>query len=829
MKIIDYISGKEVVATPEEVNATQPLSKALVEDYGYPKECIATRPQWRVKCSPSDEKKSYPTDIAVFHSAKHNDNNLLMICECKSPERKSGRSQLEDYLRLSRAHIGVWYNGIDRLYLLKSEKAGKVVFSEIPNIPRYGEKVDEIGKYRRKDLRPTHNLKSIFSAMRHYLAANALKMTRDETFAKEMITIIFCKIYDERFTKSEDIVAFRAGVNEKPSSVAKRLRQIFEKVKAQFPDVIDASEKIELDDKMLAYAVGELQSYALIETERDALGEAFEIFIGPSLKGGQGQFFTPRNVVRLLASLAEIGGQDQIIDPACGSGGFLVEALRELWKAVEVRGVELDWPPEEISAEKQRVAINNLKGIDKDYFLSKVAKAYLAILGDGRGGVHCANSLEEPKFWNSLLQTTVGFGIFDVVLTNPPFGKKLKIVNQELLETYQLGRVWEFDDAAGNYLVTDTVRDKQSPQILFVERCLNFLKENGRLAIVLPESLLCNPSHKYILSMIEKYSRILAVISFPEELFQPFTHAKVCGVLIEKTNTTFENPHDVFMAIAKNCGHDSRGLATGVDDIPLILERYELFKQGLLSDFDSLGFSMSVSEIRNSIYLPKYYDPEIGSRLELLSGSHNLISISSLVEDGILSITTGHEVGKQSYGTGNVPFVRTSDIANWEIKIDPKHGLSEEIYANFKEKQDVRQEDILMVRDGTYLVGTCAMVRKGTKKIVFQSHILKIRVLNKSLVDPYLLLAALTSPIVKRQIYAKRFTQDIIDTLGTRLMEVIVPFPKDSEKVDEIIKLTKKCLKLKDDARSLANLASTEIVGMQTPNEQDAFRLLSDF
>ena len=149
------------------------------------------------------------------------------------------------------------------------------------------------------------------------------------------------------------------------------------------------ADSIIIDAKCLKYIVGELQLYSLKDSSRDAVGEAFEIFIGPSLKGAQGQFFTPRNVVNMIIRMIDPDTDEKILDPACGSGGFLVESLRYVWNKLEKKSTELGWPDAEIEAEKQKVAIKNFRGIDKDNFLSKVAKAYLAILGDGRGGVHC--------------------------------------------------------------------------------------------------------------------------------------------------------------------------------------------------------------------------------------------------------------------------------------------------------------------------------------------------------------------------------------------------------------------------------------------------------
>lgn len=307
--------------------------------------------------------------------------------------------------------------------------------------------------------------------------------------------------------------------------------------------------------------------------------------------------------------------------------------------------------------------------------------------------------------------------------------------------------------------------DSQTPQVLFIEKCLNLLKEDGKLGIVAPESMFCNPSHRYIMKYVEKHARIDAVVSMPEELFQPNTHAKTCIVVLTKygKKTKPEN-HPIFMGVAKWCGHDSRGIEIPYDDIPLIIERYKKFKSGEDLKYDHLGFIIDSVDIKNSIYLPIYYNPEIQEKLSELKNTHDLVSIGELLEQNLISISTGDEVGKLAYGTGQIPFIRTSDIANWEIKIDPKQGLSEEIYESVKDKQDVKPYDILMVKDGTYLVGTCAMISENETKIVYQSHLYKIRCNDFDKLDPWLLLALLSSPIVKVQIRSKQFTQDIIDT-----------------------------------------------------------------
>lgn len=581
--LLDYISGLEIKATPEEVDAVQVFSRVLVEDYGYPKTKIRTRPQWRVKGRPSDTKKMYPVDIAVFSDDNHDEDNIEIIVECKKKNRKDGREQLEDYLRFSKARIGVWFNGNEREFIYKSESDGKVEFSHLPNIPRYQQRVEDIGKFKRMDLRPAVNLKTVFKAIRNYLAANAVGITRDEVFAQQLINLIFCKIYDERFTKPSDIVTFRAGLNESVENIQTRIFGLFEKVKSQYDDVIEVADSIELDAKSLAYIVGELQLFSIQDSTRDAVGDAFEIFIGPSLKGGQGQFFTPRNVVKMIIDMIDPSSNQKIIDPACGSGGFLVEGLRHVWKKIQAEGEELNWPKHEIEAEKQKAAIKNFRGIDKDYFLSKVAKAYMAILGDGRGGVHCENSLEDPSNWDSRTRDSVQLNSFDIVITNPPFGKKLAIDSEDILKKYELGSKWKHN------LDTDTfekqgLQDKQPPQILFIERCLSLLKEDGILGIVLLESIFGMPKYRYVVDFIEKNTNIKSIVTMPEDLFQPHTHAKCCVIICQKKNKP-DNNSAVFMADIKWCGHDSRGNPTIrknesgenelLDDIPKVADIYK--------------------------------------------------------------------------------------------------------------------------------------------------------------------------------------------------------------------------------------------------------------
>lgn len=480
-------------------------------------------------------------------------------------------------MRLSKARLGVWFNGDEKISIQKIEKDGEVLFEEISDIPSFGQRVEDVGRYLRKDLEAPNNLKTIFKIMRNYLAPNAIGVTRDENLAQQLINLIFCKIYDEKFTRPNDMVNFRCGVGEDKNIVYERILKIFESVKGRYPDVIDNEDSIDLDSSSVNYVVSQLQRYCLLNASRDAVGDAFEVFIGHALKGAQGQFFTPKNVVKMIVEMIDLSPSNKIIDPCCGSGGFLVEALKNVWIKSENINSELGWPETEIEIEKQKIAIENFRGIDKDSFLSKVCKAQMAILGDGRGGVFCENSLDKPINWKVQTQDKIGLGKFDVLITNPPYGTKIKIDDKDVLNQFDLACKWKQDKKSLAW-VKGAVKDSETPQNLFIERCIEFLKPGGRMALVLPDGIFGNDGLSYIRNYILTKGRVLAVIDLPKETFQPHTSTKTSVILVQKyVDENDKNiKYPVFMAVCETCGHDRRGnlIEDEIDDITLVSKEF---------------------------------------------------------------------------------------------------------------------------------------------------------------------------------------------------------------------------------------------------------------
>lgn len=632
--------------------------------------------------------------------------------------------------------------------------------------------------------------KQVLQDIRNYLAGQSIGLTRDESLLDEVLKCAFCRAEIQR----NDRVA-PSPKSSSSEQLARGYRRIFRGITARFPHLFEQGSEILLGPEQVKFVDEALSLLGDSEPTRDLVGDIYETFIGSAVRGQDGQFFTPKNAVGLLVHIARPAPHDLIIDPACGAGSFLVAAAQR----VSQTGFDM---------------ARGLHGVDKDAYLGRLARLRLALQFGDTGNVHCADSLAWAggEFGNS--ETHRKRGTYTLVLTNPPFGSRIVAANGEVRGSFILARKWRLDGGS-RFATGDELQNNPAPQVLFVERCLSLLAPGGRLGIVLPESLLSNPSHRYVVQYILDHATVVAVVGMPESLFKTSgkggTHTKVCLLVVRKEVSSLD--HKVFMAEAKWCGHDSRGREIPKDDLPEIAKRFDVFRSAKSFQQSRLGFVVAMRDIRNLVLAPRYYDPEPRNSLRRLSSTHELMTVRDLTTRGHLSIGTGDEPGKLVYGTGDVPFVRTSDLSNWEVKIDPKHCVSEEYYQQVAKRQDVQEGDILMVRDGTYLIGTCAMITRYDVKICYQSHIYKIRVHRGAPLDCYLLLALLSSEPVVSQIRAFSFTQDIIDSLGDRIHDLVLPIPRSAAKRRSVSDIVRKVIRDRIEARELARQARELVVG----------------
>ncbi|MFC2057610.1 N-6 DNA methylase [Campylobacterota bacterium] len=630
-------------------------------------------------------------------------------------------------------------------------------------------------------------LNQAFNEIRNYLAGKAIGITRDQSLMHEVVKCIFCKIN------------ILNDLSERPDNeqLAILYREAFNNIKSKVQSTFSKNEELLLDPDSISFIHDILDQIDLDDPHNDPLSELYQAFVSSDARGAEGQFFTPTEAVSWLVDAIAPKEGEKIIDPACGAGSFLSFSARYL-KAKGVSPLKIN---------------KSLFGIEKDEYLSKLANTHIALSTLKQSNIICADSIERK----TIKGESIPFELdeqFDIVLANPPFGAKIKIGSKDTKSKFDLAFHWTKDKSSKQFVKTEKIAPNPSPQILFLELCLKLLKPGGRMGIVVPESMISSASGGYVVQYLLEKSNLNAVIGMPENLFKTSgkggTHTKTCLIIATKKKKINKQDDDVFMAEAKWCGHDSRGNMIPHNDLPIILDNYLKRHENIATEAH-LGYYLNQSKINDCVLAPRYYNPEPNNRLNLLKETHDLISIGDLVEQGILVIKTGDEVGKLAYGTGNIPFVRTSDISNWEVKIDPKHGISEEIYQSYAKKQDVKEGDILMVKDGTYLIGTCAYVSKYDEKMVYQSHLYKIRITDKAVISPYILLAALSSKPVVEQIQAKRFTQDIIDSLGKRINELILPIPKDKKKRAKIDNMVDKSIHDRIMAREFAREAKTII------------------
>lgn len=551
-KIIDFATAKPVQDTPEE-HVRQMYERRLVEEYGYSKDQIDIN--FFIQ---KGSLKIGPADIVVFSDERKIFDNILIVVETKRKDREDGVDQLKTYLSPTPGEGGVWFNGTQITYLRVVRRPPTYTPEFVPwrNIPKKDQSWEEIGKHKTiSDLIPSQNLKSVFKIVYYHLYTNS-NLPRAERLAAETTRLIFCKIHDEMHNGAD--LQFRAGANEPDKAIAVRIRKLFVDVKEEYNDVFEPNERLLLDDASIAYVASQLQDISLLKTDFDAVGEAFEVFIGPGLRGEKGQFFTPRNVVRMSVEMLDPDHDDEIIDPACGSGGFLIVALEHVWKKIEAGYGHI--PRDKLMTMKAQIANKNFLGIDKEFDLAKVTKAYMAIVGDGRGGIFCGDSLISPKEWKPAMRERIELINFKVLFTNPPFGAKIPITSEALLEHYDLGFKWKKDRKTGKWYKTNEVRKKQVPQVLFIERCIQLLKPGGRMAIVLPDGILGNITAGYIRTFILQKTKLLGVISLPIEAFMPSVGTKTSVLLLQKKQIgESEREYPIFMAVADKCGHDRRG------------------------------------------------------------------------------------------------------------------------------------------------------------------------------------------------------------------------------------------------------------------------------
>lgn len=583
-KRLDFLTDRVVNDTPEEY-VRQNIERALVRQYRYSAADCA--PEFPIRVGSSRRR----VDIAVFHAGgSHSQDDIYLIVETKRSgtprtSRSDGVEQLRSYMSAClNATYGLWTNGDDRVCFAKRVKdSGGFKIEEILDVPAAGQTEEESQRPRLKDLKAAtaDNLLFAFRRCHNYIAVNEGKQ-KPEAFW-ELLKLIFCKIEDER-SRAISFYVTDVELSSRTGAVAAKMRieDIFKNVvlRKYHTIFVGADRDVDLRPSVVAYVVSQLQGISLLASPVDVKGVAYEEIVGSNLRGDRGEFFTPRNACRMAIHMLNPQPNERMIDPACGTGGFLITAMNHgldfIKQDHQQRWLNARAPTDEERDEYSRARYEYLRenvcGLDLNPSLVRAAKMNMVMNNDGSGGLWQANSLANPHTWLAPTSNAVKLGSFDLVVTNPPFGANIRIDDTEILDQYDLASVWDFDAESGAWRQRHTVngavvlQSSQPPEILFIERCVQLLREGGRMAIVLPNGILNNPALGYVRQWIRQETRILAVVDMARELFQPKNDTQTSMVLLRRLTGDERKraragtiSYPIFMAVAEKVGKDRRG------------------------------------------------------------------------------------------------------------------------------------------------------------------------------------------------------------------------------------------------------------------------------
>jgi len=598
-KICDYVDGKFRNDTPEEY-VRKTIEKRLVNEHKYlPK-------QIRIEYTLQLGSRKPRADIVIFDKdcTEQNQENIKIIIECKKEavearNAKDGVEQLKSYMSACpNCEWGMWTNCRQKeVYRKYINEKGQIDFMDYNDIPSADGNLDDINRPKRTTLKNAYddNLLFTFKTCHNHIYVNDGLQKQPAFF--ELLKVIFCKIEDERnITKP---LEFYATSEERSNpdgqlTVKKRISKIFEQVKnkKKYKLIFDANDEIKLSPRSLAYIVSELQKYSLLNTNIDIKGKAYEEIVGANLRGDRGEFFTPRNVMKMVVEMINPGVDEKVLDSSCGTGGFLVNAMTHVIEKLEKQfEAELgmpknEWGNEAVNAFRDRIsdmAKSNYFGFDINPDLVKATKMNMVMNNDGSGNILQSNSLLPPHEWTDDFRSNLAeaLGIdkstirnhktiefFDVIVTNPPFGSKIPIKDKAILEQFELAHVWENDKKTNTWTMTDRLQASVPPEILFLERCTQLLVPGGRMGIVLPDNILGAPGLGYIREWLIKNHRIIASVDLHVDTFQPRNGTQTSVLFLQKKtqeqkdaeekNGTMAD-YNIFMAMVEKVGHDKRG------------------------------------------------------------------------------------------------------------------------------------------------------------------------------------------------------------------------------------------------------------------------------
>lgn len=580
-KIADFITGKWVKETEQE-QVRQNFERTLVEEYEYSATDIQV--DFPIKIWDGDKQKTKKASLVVMNPGTEEPFVLILIANPKAnpTDKTNGATDLEQWLvDIPSAEYGCWTNGIENIFFQKKKTKFETDVFPVNDFPRFGEDASSIYTTDRRRLRVAtgNNLLYAFKRCHDYIHAN--QGGSKESIFWEFLKLLFAKIEDEN-NSGRPRFAIRSAeernTSEGHKDVKLRIEDLYKQLRKrnEFSGLFESqTEGLQFNPETISFIVAQLEKYDFIHSSVDVKGVAYETIVGPTLEGHKGEFFTPRNVVKMTVKMLDPKPGDRIYDPACGTGGFIVIAFNYISEKLKQKH-KITWINQNKPTEAEEKALfdeiheagYNIFGTDFNASLVKAAQMNMIMNNDGRGGLFCVDGLKNPNDWPSEVNKKIQIGSMDFVMANPPFGAKIKIDKREILEHYDLAHKWT-KTSDGKWQQETNLKNALEPEVLFVERCIKLLKPGtGKCGIVLPDSILSNPGYAYVRYWVLQNCQVLASVDLPVETFLPRTGTQT-SVLILRRKSDQEKlmesmsgemvNYDIFMASPKTVGKDRRG------------------------------------------------------------------------------------------------------------------------------------------------------------------------------------------------------------------------------------------------------------------------------
>jgi len=545
-KIYSHIRKKWLTKTPEE-SVRQEYLLVLVNKYKYALDQI--KEEENVTGRGSAQARA---DFIIYKDKKdiEKNNNPLIIVECKADNINISEKdyvQGEIYARIYNAPFFVTHNNKETKFWKVKKDKSPGYRDEIKDIPQVDATEKEINTLLTELITfKEGEFKKVLKQCHDIIYQNE---KADPVFAfDEIAKILFMKVYAERHLKAEKENVFTLEWIEEAEKYTKDfIDKTFDDTKKEFGKgaIFKENEKINLEKQTIKSIIKKLEKYYLSATSADIKGIAFEGFLGDTFRSDNGQFFTPRTIVDAMISFINPQPNEIVCDPACGSGGFLIKYFQEVQNKILLQ-LDDDYQKKKNEIEKNtklsekektelifnafketealsditnkksplfHLANNCIFGSDANERMARTSKMNMIMHGDGHGGIKHQNGFRNVE--------EITDNAFDIVITNPPFGSIVK--DKEILANYTLPN-------------NNPIKE----EFLFIERCINLLKEGGKLAIVLPESIFNNPSNNWIREYVENNSFIKSVISIPRETFLSSGADVKCSLLFLQKFTETE-------------------------------------------------------------------------------------------------------------------------------------------------------------------------------------------------------------------------------------------------------------------------------------------------